>query len=613
MGEVSLSPNRYAMAAWNNDTSSPAALDFQGNKQVLDDYQFMLIDTTDNKGETVSWKKLMRNNLLKFATGSYAPTVGITQSMYDECMSNTLYILNNTGDYIQVYSAGIYNAVAEWNIDKNLIKSGSAPRSLYYLKDGVYTLVDHKLRPWETVETKYTIGIGMDHDVYVLDNITGESGNAWQGLSLDPGIFDGIDLKQWKLAPTFISPGPFCTIGGKARNFFYLYKGETNCANGAGAAANCKVFVNNRTYPRSGDVNQITTMNYCRANNSDSTKSYPFAEGSWFAQTTYITALEALYETRYLHNNAKFGSGISSNDGCSNESTWLSNGGVRYKTSDSSSWTYATWGTTPNIYYNSTGKRTNLSDTINNYRAKEQCMESQMAFSYAMELGVEEGQEFDFYGDKFWYKIVPDTSGVEKMNVKVFKRMPVYTFNAYNASGEVTSFDIEIVLRMSLFGGVNLSGDIFAYCGGGYEQVGTCVNTTSGSINNPVDLYIETDQKKWVRESVVSKPNLGRFDFEDTYRYLESSINRSNGYALRRAPFTMWKRDNGGSLGTYQCWYSWSYNYWSSTLDTRARIAARLRGYASAGPCSPRSSTADSSVSHTSWLYGGLASGLLQV
>ena len=73
---------------------------------------------------------------------------------------------------------------------------------------------------------------------------------------------------------------------------------------------------------------------------------------------TYITCLEAFYGTKYLHNALMFGSGISSNDSCSNEENWLQNGGVRYKKHDETAWKYAKWYEQKDIYYDNSGKRT---------------------------------------------------------------------------------------------------------------------------------------------------------------------------------------------------------------------------------------------------------------
>ena len=603
--------SRYAVAAWDNDDLNPVAIEFQGNKKIVDDYKFMLIDTTDNTRKTTAWKELMRNNLLRYSDGSFAPTVGITQDMYDECATNALYVAGEDGSYTEVYASGSYDASAEWDIDKPLIHAGGNERALYKLEsDGTtYTAVSHKLRPWETVETKYTIGIGMDHVVYLLDNVKGQSGKTWQGLFLDPVTWDGIDVTPWKLEPTAISPCPVCTVGGKSRAFFYLYEGESYCA--GYSIYGCTMFKDGRTYPRHTDMQQVTTMNFARANNADNTLPYPFAEGGYHALNTYNNALEVLYESRYIHGASMFGTGISSHDSSNNETNWLANGGARYRQKGTETWTYGNWGTTMNFYTASDLKtKPAITTCVNGEAPKEQCMESQMSFSYAMEVGIAEGEKFNFYGNEYWYKIVSGTTGVDKMNVRVY-RIKSGTANLYNASGEQVEVEIEACLRMSLFGGANLSGDVFSYWGGGYEQVGTCINTTGGSIGNPVKLYIQPDQLKWMRETSITKDDFGSFDFEREYVFSGDYKTIGNSYAKSRAPYTGWKTANGGSTSNGMCFYEWDYNYWSTKLNQRVRIAARFRGYAYDAYCSRRSLAALFSAALTSRYYVGSAQALI--
>ena len=165
---------------------------------------------------------------------------------------------------------------------------------------------------------------------------------------------------------------------------------------------------------------------------------------------------------------------------------------------------------------------------------------------------------------------------------------------------------------MSLFGGMNASGDIFAYWGGGYEQVGTCVKLDGGSLGHPIDLYLQPDQTKWARETEVSKANLGCFDFEGSYLYMGQYASLGDSYALSRRAYTGWKTANGGGISNGMCYYSWDVNYWSySTLDTRARVGARFRGYASYALCSRRFLYASTAVSHTARHYGGSAQCLI--
>lgn len=596
-----LAQSDYAVAAWNDEELAPESIEFYGEKDFLKKYNFYLIDTTDNAGETTRpVGKLMRNNLLRFEDGSFAPTVGITEAMRAEC-DVELYL--DEAHQQKYCDAGAFNAETFYN------EHGMAK---LYNAEGAEVRV---LRPWETTETKYTIGIGRDDTVYLLDNVKGNSGKVWKGLFSKAMTWDGIDVSDYPLSPTAMSPSPVCTIGDKPRSFFYLYEGEKNCQSSSGQSNMCTMFQVGRTYPRVNDMNQVTNMQRARSMNADTSRSYPFSEGGFHALNTYVTAQEVLYGTKYLHKNTVFGSGISSNDSCNSEATWKQNGGVRYKLSGSGTWKYANWNTRGDIYYTADDhKRTHFSTMLNSEHPKEQCMESQMVASFASETGILPDVEFEFYGGTYWYENVPNASGLSEggMNVRVYKRMST-TFNAYDSAGAEQSWDVEIILRMSLIGGMNLSGDVFAYWGGGLENVGThAVDVNTSRIGNPVDLYFEPDQKKWHSETVVSKTDRGVFDFEQTYRKLNTATNLGNGYASKRHPYSNWKTEKGGSISTGECLYVYDDNYWGSVLNTRYRIGSRFRGYAIYGHCSARHVSANSAVSTSTRNFAGSAQVLIE-
>ena len=595
--ELQLAKSDYGVAEWNPEELAPECVEFFGKKDFLMKWDFYLLDTTDNQGETTKpVGKLKRNNLLRFENGDFAPTIGITEAQRAECDVELYLDAEHTQKYCD---AGTFDAAAFYN------EHGMAK---LYNVEGAEVRV---LRPWETTETKYTIGIGREDTVYLLDNVVGTSGRKWKGVFSKPIFWDGIDLSKYPLVPTAFGPCPSCTVEKKTRNFLYLYKGETNCQSAKGQNNLCTMFFDQeKTYPRVNDMSQINNMVYARANNADVNASYPFAEGGYHTLNTYITCLEAFYGTKYLHNALMFGSGISSNDSCSNEENWLQNGGVRYKKHDETAWKYAKWYEQKDIYYDNSGKRTTFTVLLNMEHPKEACMESQMAVSFAVETGVSENTEFDFYGYKYRYVSVPGTDGTASMNVRLYKIMS-QTFNAFDAEGNDVEWDVEVILRMSLYGGVNLSGDIFMYCGGGYEQVGTCQFATSGSKGNPIDLYLEPDQRKWHTEKTSSRDDLGTFDFERLYIKTGSCTNIGDGYSALRSSYSGWKQKAGGGISTGECYYTWDNNYWSTKLNQRTRIAARFRGYAFSSYCSPRTLYAYYAVSNTARSYGGSAQALL--
>ena len=591
------SPN-YCVGAWENGALNPDSIETIGNTDLLTLWDFYLLDTTDNTRETTKpVGKLRRNNLLRFEDGRFAPTVGITEEMRAEC-DVTLYLDNTQA--VKYCDAGAFNAESFYN------EHGMTQK--LYDETGTEVRI---LRPWETTETKYTIGLGNGITFYLLDNVVGKSGKWWKGIFASPTTWDGIDVTPYALAPTAISPSMVCTVANKTRCFFYVYAPDNNnCKSAKGVGGICSMFYNGRTYPRVNDMQQINDMNWSRANNADVNAPYPFAEGGYHALNTFITCMEILYGTKYLHKAALFSSGISSNDGCSSEATWKENGGVRYKLSTDGAWKYGQWNNTPSdMCYNNASGKTHLSNWLNAEHPKEQCMESQMAASFAVETGVSEGVEFEFYGGTYWYKNVTGVNGLAdgEMNVKVYKLM-TETVSAFNTAGEDASFDLEVILRMGLCHGMNLSGDVFAYWGGGYEQVGTCTKSNSETrINLPVDLYLQPDQTKWIKETNITKNDLETFDFEKEYPKISSAVNLGDSYASGRQPYTSWKTAKGGGIGQGECFYTWDNNYWSSTINQRARISTRFRGYASNGNCSSRHLYANYAASVAYRYYAGSA------
>lgn len=98
------------------------------------------------------------------------------------------------------------------------------------------------------------------------------------------------------------------------------------------------------------------------------------------------------------------------------------------------------------------------------------------------------------------------------MNVRVYKIFP-YTFTDAT-KGTVTT---ELRLRMSLYSGAELSGDIFVFGGGGAELVATTDNAKQGTYGNPVtllssarseqvdiqqDISVDRRYSLWIRENL---------------------------------------------------------------------------------------------------------------
>ena len=645
--------NKIAGVIYNSlEQSDPKAINTIEDFDISKFYNFVLVnhnEENENEDGTVNYEILKRNNIFKFKNNNeYAKTVSITQNEMDSCCSDSLLshqftltvgnyssIVKNSGSKYNPESivSSINTAYSNWrsagkpsDLGENMAKYTD---EIKLHDDTSDSYISHIVMPWETVSQDMSVYIANTKTLYLVDHIQGDSGKVYTFISKQPVTIDGVgeDISDWKLDPTGLSPSRIFTInstavGGASRTVtrchYTTRLGASNCY---GRMGDCgvRVFYNNGTYPRSGDLQQINLMGWARNNNKIATNSYPYAEGGYHALNTYISSLEIEYGTKYLHNPSLFGSGISSND-AANESTWETKNGIRYKLSTASSWTYTNWNST-SFLKNSGGAAPSTnhnSYAFNSEAAKEKCMESQMAASWAETFGIESDNKFTtIYGGTYWFKNANGDEGSlnKNMAVKIFKSLK-FDQDSYNSSGEKVIYNIEVVLMISLFNGVQISGDIFGYCGGGAEHVATV--TTNEQLNRtdnniPCKVYIEPDQRKWLRESSSYKDNLEEFDFENSYKYMGEFITDFDGFVKDRVSYTGKRKTKGGAVNTYMCSYNWSYNYFNnSTLNRRTRLALRFFGSAYYVACSPRTLRSYHAVSYAHWYSGGFAQVLLR-
>ena len=607
-------PSGGSVAGFFSEGVLDTQVDFPGfgssglpsKKDLLRMWVPVLMDTTKNTNKTTPAKRLRRNNLLRFEDGSFAPVVGITQAMYEQCMNHDIYTLDiESGEYTRIYPLGEYDAVAQWEVDKARIKAGKPFQELFMENEaGGYTPVTHILRPWETTETKYTLGMANITTLYLLDqqkvplnNLGVGEGRLWKGIFVNAdSFFEGVDFSKWKLPPTAIGMCPITTIkdgNDKARNFFYLYRGMANCQSSPGKLSNNPTYEANRTYPRVGDISQVNNAKYARANNADEDVPYPFAEGGYFAHNVFITAIELAIGSRNLNNY------FSASSYTPNQTRFFNRGGIRLKVAGTETWEYKSWSDNSEpIRWDQYGNSSSMIKGLKDSYPIEQCLESQLAASMAAELDIqptEDGKEphyFEFYGNKYYYKnIHPDLEGINEggMNVQVLKYTQA-TISAWAAGRgiEKTDFDVEIIQNTPLYNGVNLAGYIWAYYGGGLEMVGTPkAGATLGSAGNQIDIYVEPDQTKWLFETDAHKPAGQRFNFEDKYQLLATVNNLNNGYTLTRESYTPWKIAQASSVSQGESYYHWSDAEWISGTN-RVRLRALFRGSATTSNAGPR-------------------------
>ncbi|MGM9733859.1 MAG: hypothetical protein ACI3YT_07065 [Prevotella sp.] len=617
----------------------PIANEKHGNMEWLRNYNFVLCDMSSDKvypktgddGMTYNAKAhtiLQRDNLLRNIDGVYSPAVVISDEQYAD---STLALYTKSGSTYSVYcTEGNYDPVAYVeNMLRPFYKGTKTADAIKLYKkntDGTYSEA-HALLPWETVDNKWSIFLdSFGRDVYFLDNVVGKSGTCWRGIfsdlsNTDGGKWDGIDLSQYRMRRTGISPSPAATVtyNGKTvtRNMFYLKQGMTNCQGGAGTST-CTTMLqeSGRTYPRVNDVNALTTATYSRNNNADVNAAYPVAEGGYNNMSATVMAQELIHGTKSLYTSSMYGSGISSNEACANETNFLLSGGTRMKLSTASSWThYKKWSETAPFKPASGTAATNMTATLNQEYPKEQCMESLLVLSYAKEFGIAENTDFYVYGGKYRYVTPDGCKGLSDgyMNARVYKSI-TGTVNGYNTSTSAAeTWTVEAMLRTSICGGFNLAGDILSYWPGGADVIITLLNAPDVSkVGNKAEAYSEVDQLKWVRDTNVSLASTTQFNSQKAYKLRYTLNSTFNGWIKKRAPYAPIGMSSGGSVSQGECCYvTLNNDGYGSDLTVHHRAALRFRHYASHSACAPRSMAAHYPASHAYRSYGGSAQVLL--
>ena len=601
----------YYYASQDTSQPSPDLVNPQTNAsiQLLQDmYRPFLVDHTEAKEgvEVMPADELKRNNWLRYANGKFAPAVGITEEMRAECDVELYLDAEHTQKYCD---AGKFDAERFYNqygmAQKLYDASGKAVRIL---------------RPWETTSKDYSIMVGDPSGTYLVDGYStkdGEQDIMYKGISKSYREVSGC--KPRYLAPTLLAPCHATSVTGsdgkiRFRSFPFLYNaGDDNTKGGFNADFGVKMFYDNGCYPRVNDVSQITSMQYARNNNADKTKPYPFAEAGFHAYNTFLIAHELLYGTNYLNNpDTLFSTGTSGvgNVDSNNEDGWKKYGGIRVKAGNDGEWTHMLWQTIPAFMCkdaNGTKIGANMTVFVNNEFPKWSEMEAQLVLSFAAEIGVRENTEFEVYGQKYRYITPSKAKGLADgyMNAIVYKVMPA-EWQGYDTNGNAVTWKMEANLRQGIIDGLTTSGDITHYRGGGYEMVASNLFTSSGGQvgEYDIDLYIETDQRKWHSETVDKKLNLGAFDFESKYEKVAHVSNVVSGWLRRRIPHTSFYKQVGGVRNTYVSGYNANDNYYSLKDGVRVRCGVRVGGFARWNNTSSRSHSSSFSAGTFAFFNG---------
>lgn len=617
--------NKHTASPYDED--NPDALAVFGNRDWALDWRPFLVDMSAVEGETKKHPvmELKKNNWLRDIYGNWAPVVGITAAMRDECMANALYTDAECTD--QYCASGAYDPVAFLALCSIETVNGKKQLSHPTLYKAADTEVTHYLMPWETTETKYSIFVGRKDTVYLLDNLVGASGKEWNGIiASNVNFWDGCDVKVYALKPTGISPSPATAISEnsttKIRSFFYNYPSTLTGVKGrAGYAENCEMFLGDGHYPTSG-FSQISTKNAARANNHNANAPFPVGEGGFHARNTFLRCVETALGTKNLCAASRFSSGISANDSCNNEATFLANGGVRIKAAGDADWTYKTWAGSGKIFYQKSDQSyatVEMAAMLNSYGPHMKTLESQIAVSFAVEFGIAADEHFIFNGCEWWYQnptttgFAPHTVAEGYMNARVYK-IVAGSFGAYSdTQGTAETFTVECCLRTGLMLGCDMSGDIGPYWGGGCEITGNCtVDPATQRFGYELKAFIEPDQTRWTNESDISVDIGQKFAFESQYLYAGSMVTVANGFMRRRIPNTPLPAAMGGTITKGECGYGYMSNYWGA-VGKHMRVGVRSGAYAYSSILSARFLNAISSAGSTSTYFCGSAQVLLDV
>lgn len=592
----------YCLSSWDTTSTSPTATQTLGDVDFALAWYPFLIDHTapETSDGKKPGKRLKSNNWFRDINGNFSPAVTVSQSDY------------NAVDGVDLYK----------KVNNELVKFSDAVSEFdhvaYYNENGVEPLFDslgnevHVRKPWETTSTDYSILIGRTDTIHVVDNNIGTSGLKFRGiLGHNKTKWDGFNVSSYSLPPTGFAPSPSGTISGKTRNFFITNSGigDSNSRGESGIGGLISYYKNDGLYPRSQDATQITNMNWARANNSNSEAPFPFAEGGYHALNAFLCSMEAAYGTKYLHSPEMFSSGTSSNDNCNSETTWKSNGGVKYRLVGSDSWSYAKLSDTTPFYYNTSEKRSSWSETLNYRKGIWRVGEAQVVASYISELEISADTEFEFMGKTYYRQNPEGVKTIEQgeMNARIYRIDDLGEVSAYDVDGNGVTYEVQVILRCGLMSGINASGDVNAYIGGGYELIGN--NTT-----NVLYPYIQPDQKKWARLTAVNTVDIGEeYGIEGSYIPLPAITETlTNGYVESQDPFVPIYNSGGkgGSISTGECHYAYMQKSWTAA-GKMVRVGLRFRGSAATTACSPRYVYSIYAVSIASRTYGCSAQCLL--
>lgn len=443
----------------------------------------------------------------------------------------------------------------------------------------------------------YNIMYGWIQTIHTIENVTiGSEVVALFGE--EPFEYNGIQSRT--IPPTLICPGLPAVVNGKFRSMYFKYRAGDGGSNGLLGIT--EFNKQDRTYPRTA-LSQLTTNDFAIAHNTDPVKTIPFAPLMDWNLLHITNALMNKFGTVYLHDPNKFGGGISSNVSVTSEN-FLKVTNAAYRMGSADSWVYQKLSEQPPFCTDDKGTKRNWSAILSNEYPRMECLETQMALSYAVENNIQPDKDFSFNGYSYRYHNISGCKTLleGEMNAVLVKFTAIPNLQAFDTAGNpITINEIRIRLQTSAVYGMDLvSADVFQYAGAGIEKVATIQEDG----RHLTKVFICLDQPNLTLNKTVEKTS-GDFDFESAYDQAGAYTMSNSGYFTDLIRGTRVGTTKKGGLSDNTCYMDTGNGIGVSPIGKKVRIGHRVRGYGYWGVCSARSLYASYPLSATHAYYAG--------
>lgn len=449
----------------------------------------------------------------------------------------------------------------------------------------------------------YNIMYGWTQTIHTIENAkVGDEVVALFGE--EPFEYNGV--QSVPIPPTLICPGLPAVVDGKFRSMRFAYRAGEGGSNGYLGLTTFNR--SDRTYPRT-NLSQLTTNDYAVAHNADTAKTVPFAPLMDWHLLNITNALMNKFGTVYLHDPEMFGAGISSNVAITSSSVTVRRTGVFYRMEEGGDAIFQKLSEQPPFCVDENGTKKNWSEILSKYYPRMECLEVQIALSYAAENGIKSGVDFSFNDKNYRYYNIPGTKTLleGEMNAILSRRFYIRNFSAWDVSGNpINIAEIGVFLQTSAVYGMDLvSADVFQYAGAGIEKVMEIEDATPGGSANPIKCYLCRAQDKLTLNKDYVKDAGQLFDFQESpdYTYL-GTLPSGSGYFTDLMRGTWLGTLKKGALANNTAYIDRN-NYTSQAAGKVVRLGHRVRGHGSSSTASARYVAAAAQLSHTHAHYAG--------